>query len=348
MDGPWTVLKLLRWIQRHLEEKDVDSPRVSAEILISHVLECERLRLYMEPDRVPSDAERARLRELVARAARHEPVQYLVGTWPFRGRTFEVGPATLIPRPATETLVEAAVRWYRDAMWGRPLRMADIGTGTGVIAVSVIAEIRDALDRASGQRGCRPLGGVGASGRAMLPEIQRADVTVEHIQATRVETAEASAMLLRCVAVDVVPAAVELARRNIERHGLAAEIEVRAGSLFEPFASAERVESASLDLICANPPYVSDAEWADVLPNVKNYEPATALRAGRDGLSVIAPLLRQAPTWLRQGGMLMVEIADSQPDSVRAILRERQDVWDDVQVLKDHENLWRVLVARRG
>jgi release factor glutamine methyltransferase len=79
-----------------LKERSIDSPRMVAEILLGAVLDVERLRLYMEPDRELDPSELARLRELVGRAARHEPVQFLVGRWPFLGRDFEVEPCTLI------------------------------------------------------------------------------------------------------------------------------------------------------------------------------------------------------------------------------------------------------------
>ena len=101
----WTVRALLAWIVPYLRERAVESPRTIAEILLADVLSVERLRLYMEPDRELAPDELATLRGLVARAGRHEPVQFLVGTWPFLGRDFEVAPCTLIPRPCTETLV---------------------------------------------------------------------------------------------------------------------------------------------------------------------------------------------------------------------------------------------------
>jgi hypothetical protein len=115
----WTVRALLAWIVPYLRERAVESPRTIAEILLADVLSVERLRLYMEPDRELAPEELATLRGLVARAGRHEPVQFLVGTWPFLGRDFEVAPCTLIPRPCTETLVEYALAWYRARGAGR-------------------------------------------------------------------------------------------------------------------------------------------------------------------------------------------------------------------------------------
>src|SRR5688572_26188565 len=140
----WTSRSLLKWMGEHFAAKDIDSPRVVAEMLLSHVLGCERMRLYMEVDRPASTAELTQLRELTARAAKHEPAQYLVGEAWFFGRQFTVDRSTLIPRPCTETLVEHAIQWHRlNPGHVNPL-IADIGTGTGCIAISLAAQIPSA------------------------------------------------------------------------------------------------------------------------------------------------------------------------------------------------------------
>ena len=121
----------------HFEAKAIDSPQLVSEMLLAHVLGCERLRLYMESDRPASGAERATLRDLVARAARHEPVQYMLGEAWFFGRPFTVGPEVLIPRPSTETLLEHLLQWWRSRGEMESALIADVGTGSGCIAVSI-------------------------------------------------------------------------------------------------------------------------------------------------------------------------------------------------------------------
>jgi release factor glutamine methyltransferase len=132
------------WMTNHFKAKGVDSPRVCAEMLLAHVLKCERLQLYTDVDRPASEAERQQLRDLTQRAADHEPVQYLVGHAWFFSRKFEVSPATLIPRPSTETLVEHVLQRERAEPRGHHPLIADIGTGTGCIAISLAAALRDA------------------------------------------------------------------------------------------------------------------------------------------------------------------------------------------------------------
>ena len=137
----WTTRRLLEWMTGHFEAKGIDSPRVVAEMLLSHIIGCERMRLYMEVDRPAEPLELASLRELVARAARHEPAQYLVGHAWFFSRQYAVTRSVLIPRPSTETLVEYVIRWCRATPGHAEPLIADIGTGSGCIAITLATQL---------------------------------------------------------------------------------------------------------------------------------------------------------------------------------------------------------------
>ncbi|XXJ19943.1 peptide chain release factor N(5)-glutamine methyltransferase [Desulfovibrio caledoniensis] len=112
----------------------VDSPRLSAELLAAHVLGCSRLSLNLERGRVLGDREYAVLDALVARREAGEPVAYILGTKEFYGLDFAVSPAVLIPRPETEHIVEAVEASFAK---GQPFRFADLGTGSGILAVTI-------------------------------------------------------------------------------------------------------------------------------------------------------------------------------------------------------------------
>jgi release factor glutamine methyltransferase len=116
---------------------DIDSPRLSAEILLAHVIDCDRLRLYMDNDRPASPDERERLRDIVRRALTHEPIQYLVGEWSFFGCRILCDKRALIPRPATETAVEHVLQHIARSDHGPVRRIADVCTGTGCIAIAL-------------------------------------------------------------------------------------------------------------------------------------------------------------------------------------------------------------------
>lgn len=122
--------------------KGIVTPRLDAELLVGEVLGMDRLQVYLNFDRPMQESEMARARELVRRRAGHEPVAYILGRREFFGRSFEVNPAVLIPRPETELLVEAALAALRDERWSSEaeLRVLEFGVGSGAIAVSLAAE----------------------------------------------------------------------------------------------------------------------------------------------------------------------------------------------------------------
>ena len=133
----WTSKRLLLWTTQAFEKKGIDSPRICAEMLLAHVLNQPRLKLYMDPQRPASDLERAAFRELVERALENEPVDYLVGQAPFFTMMLKVTPAVLVPRPSTETLVEHVLQHARRTPGFTHPRIADVGTGSGAIAIAL-------------------------------------------------------------------------------------------------------------------------------------------------------------------------------------------------------------------
>jgi release factor glutamine methyltransferase len=130
-----TVLEVLKLASDHFTKRAPGSPRLDAEVLLAHSLGLRRLDLYLKFDRPLTEAELSAYRELVARRAKGEPVAYVVGHKEFMGLDFAVTPAVLIPNPDTEVLVQRAVEIAREA--GRPLRVADVGTGSGCIAIAI-------------------------------------------------------------------------------------------------------------------------------------------------------------------------------------------------------------------
>jgi release factor glutamine methyltransferase len=130
----------LRWATVRLRTASVDSPRLDAEILLAHVLDTNRAHILARPERGLSAIEFDHYRQLVTRRARHEPVAYLVGHHEFYGLDLLVSPAVLIPRPETELLVEIAIA-LGHASGQCPWIVADVGTGSGAIAVSLALNV---------------------------------------------------------------------------------------------------------------------------------------------------------------------------------------------------------------
>jgi len=129
-----TVLEVLKLASEHLGKHGSDSARLDSEVMLAGALGLRRLDLYLQFDRALSNEELAVFRAQVARRAKGEPVAYLVGHKEFMALDFEVTPAVLVPNPDTELLVQLAVARAREA--GRSIRVADVGTGSGCIAIA--------------------------------------------------------------------------------------------------------------------------------------------------------------------------------------------------------------------
>lgn len=142
----WTTRKLMAWMSEAFTKSKLDSPRLFAELLLAHVIGCDRLKLYMDADRPATDLERQTLRELVGRALKHEPVQYLVGEAWFYGLPLHVDRRVLVPRPSTETIVEQVLQHARaepgfGGKTGEGVCFADIGTGSGAITLVLLKNL---------------------------------------------------------------------------------------------------------------------------------------------------------------------------------------------------------------
>ncbi len=286
-----TVLEVIQRSADYLARKGVDSARLQAELLLAHVLQKPRLKLYLEFERVLTESELAALRELVRRRGAREPLQYLVGSVNFCGLELAVNPAVLIPRPETELLAERAWTFLagRAGSSAVPATALDFGTGSGCLAIALAV----------------------------------------HCPAARIW------------AVDLSPAALEVARANAAHHGVEVRIHFLPSDGFTALPAGER-----FDLIVANPPYIPTAELARLQPEVRDHEPRVALDGGPDGLAVIRRLVTGAAPWLKPGGRLMLELGDGQAETVTALLAAAG--WGAVTVENDWTNRPRLLIAERA
>ncbi|MCB0978637.1 MAG: peptide chain release factor N(5)-glutamine methyltransferase [Acidimicrobiales bacterium] len=235
----------------------------------------------------------AHLDAMVGRRLAGEPIQYVLGHWAFRDLDLLCDRRTLIPRPETEQVVDAALAELDRVLLARhgghrPV-VVDLGTGTGAIALSIATERHGS------------------------------DVW----------------------AVDSSEDALAVARANTGGLGMAgARVRLLAGSWFEPLPEDLR---GAVDLVVTNPPYIAADE--DLDPSVGDWEPESALVAGPTGLECYEEILAEAAEWLAEDGVIVAEIGAAQGDSV-AELAQRSG-YGDVEVLRDHADLDRILVARR-
>jgi release factor glutamine methyltransferase len=281
----WTIRRVLNWTTQWFTEQGLESPRVDAELLISDALNLSRMQMYIDNRKPLAPEELAAIRVLVKRRAGHEPVAYITGKRGFWTLDLAVDPRVLVPRPETELIIERALVLLKDVE--APV-IADVGTGSGCIALALASE--------------KP-------------------------QAT-------------VIAVDISPEALVVAEANrvaLKRTNIA----LRHGDVLEP------VTERALDLIVSNPPYIPTADLAQLMPDVRDYEPQLALDGGADGLDIIRRLIAQAAERLRPDGALLIEIGIGQGRALEALLGQG-DQWQAVQVHPDLNGIGRMVEAHRS
>lgn len=138
---PWTLGRLLTWTTNFLKDKQADSPRLDAEVLLAHILGVQRIALYTRFDELANDEVRNRYRQLVKQRVEGCPVAYLVGFKEFYNLRFNVTPTVLIPRPETELLVLEAIRLAKPISTPR---IVDVGTGSGAVALTLAKHLPQA------------------------------------------------------------------------------------------------------------------------------------------------------------------------------------------------------------
>jgi release factor glutamine methyltransferase len=249
-----------------LAEAGVESPRADAELIAAHVHEVARGALHTVPDA----AFDPRYWDDVARRASREPLQHITGRAYFRYLELEVGPGVFVPRQETEVMTGWAIEALGEMDIAEPV-VADLGTGSGAIALAIAQEVPRA----------------------------------------------------RVHAVEADPLARQWAERNIARCAAAAPHTAGRVTLHgEDFASAPPGLDGAVDLVISNPPYIPAGSW--VPPEVGEYDPATALWGGEDGLDSIRVIERAARRLLRGGGLVAVEHGAPQGAAVYWVFAEEQ------------------------
>lgn len=149
----------------------------------------------------------------------------------------------------------------------------------------------------------------------------------------------------RITGVDVSPPALDIARENARRHGVDTRLDWVECDLLQDL-ELDGVQPGSFDFILCNPPYLSDSECAELQPEIKRFEPDTALKGGSDGMKFYPPLIKTAARWLKTGGLLLMEIGASQGFAVGSQL-EASGSFGDAQIFQDYAGQDRVVFARK-
>jgi release factor glutamine methyltransferase len=309
-----------------LRKADVPSFTLAAELLLLHVLGSNRTWLYAHPEAIINEPDANRFFELIARRAAGEPTQHLTGKQEFWGLEFEVTPDVLIPRPETEHVIEVTLNRLalRELRAGRPqktdgvgLQIADIGTGSGCIAIALAKELPAANFYATD------------ISPAALAVAQRN--AQRHAVSNRIRFIECS--LLDPFSVGAQHAAPHLGKMPNSARPAFHEAQVTGH------------QSRLFDLIASNPPYIGRREAATLPREVRDHEPASALFGGEEGYELYAGLIAQAAQHLKSGGILVLELGHNSLPAVHPLFDA--SAWTNVGVTNDLAGIPRVLAAGR-
>ena len=307
-----------------LRDAGVPSYTLAAELLLLHALRRDRTWLYAHPEEEIAQAQTQHFFALIARRATGEPTQHLTGKQEFWGLEFEVTPDVLIPRPETEHVIEVALDRLavRELRAGRPqntvgagLQIADVGTGSGCIAI------------------------------ALAKELPCATVFASDVSAAALEVARRNA------ARHGVSERVHFVESNLSNRWLRESAEDAAAFPGGPNPAAQNTSVGnrnlpiSFDLVASNPPYIGRREAPTLTREVRDHEPECALYGGEEGYELYGDLIGQAGACLKSGGILVLELGYNSLAAVQPLLGPAH--WTNVGVTNDLSGIARVIAAER-
>ena len=308
----WTISAVINWTIQYFRNHNIPEARLNAEILLSYVLGLERLKLYLQFDRILKKEELDKYKNLIKKRLERIPVAYLIGRKEFMGLDFYVDKHVLVPRPETELLVENAIDKIKhqfpsasheekmekqfknvgeEALKKRIPHIVDLGVGCGNIAVSLAKYIEDC----------------------------------------------------KIYAIDINRKCLEIAFLNGQRKKVEEKITFLLGNLFYPLEGYGLKNQ--VDFIISNPPYVKSTEFNNLSLEVMQ-EPRFALDGGKDGLNFYRQIIPQSVIYLKEGGYLMLEIGDGQKGEVIDLMEKIG--FFSIQVIKDYSGIERVILAQKG
>ena len=329
-----TVLEAIQKGVDFLAKKGVESPRLQTELLLAHLLKMPRMKLYLSFERALTPVETDALRELVKRRGRREPLQHITGSISFCGLEMAVNRHALVPRPETELLAELGWQ-FLNGRAGSPQPAAarsenvpyqdshalDLGTGTGCLAIALAVKCPNAKITATD---------ISADALVWARENAARNGVAQQIE------------FLQGDGFAAIQNAGQASRLPGERVGASVENE----NALVPTTSARAGETPALrfDLIISNPPYIPSGEIATLQPEVRDFDPRTALDGGADGLDFYRRFSAQAKPYLKPDGKIMLEFGDGQAEAVRKIFENEK--WIVEAVKEDYSQRARILIAK--
>lgn len=316
---PLKVQDLIPYMASKLKKLDsVQNGRLEASILLSLALGAARDVVVTDYKRILTDSEAKKVEQFINQRLTEMPVAYLAGTKDFYGRSFLVSRDTLIPRPATETLISETLdiaREYFDYDSSeapeRPFNVLELGVGTGCVITTLIAELNAPLPP-----------------KALLGSLNDRKAPAKWIG----------------TGVDVSSAALKVATQNAKTHLVDHLIGFYESNWTQDLVGKHRVET-KYDIIVSNPPYLTDFDWEVAPITMTRFEPSLAFVGGPDGLNCYKQICKEAPAILNPGSLVCLEIGAWQEEGVRSVFTSTGE-FSFVKNAKDMDGLMRCLIFK--
>lgn len=280
------ALEGLREVATFLGDCGIADSRKEAEMIVSDCIGIEKIALYRDNPPLTADQEEE-INKVLERRREREPLQYIIGFVDFYGLKIKVGPGVLVPRPETELLVNEATRAVKDKNRNSSLRILDLCTGTGCLALALAKEVRNS-----------------------------------HV-----------------CGIDISEKALEYAELNAKINGIT-NVTFLQGDLYEP------VYGSRFDLIVSNPPYIKRSELGELAPEIRTWEPVSALDGGEDGLRFYWAILSKSGDYLTDDGSLMMELGQGE---AAAVTKMGEDAGlKAISLVKDYAGIERILHLKQS
>lgn len=302
----WDVKSILDWAINYFKNKNIPQPRLSAELLLSSVLNLTRINLYLNYGRALNDRELAVYKKYILERLEHIPIQYILKEAYFRKIKLYVDGRVLIPRPETELMVEKAFQLLKSNSGKGKINILEIGTGSGAISISIAYEISN--------------------------ELKISDTSWQ------------------VIATDNNSDVLEIAEKNAKSILDKAKFEsvkfIECDLVPEEDSDFFKQHEKKINLVISNPPYISEEDYKNLPREVREYEPKSALLAGKTGLEVYEKILSKIKPYLSSG--LCYILFETDPEKSASLEKMSEDIIGprEIVVDKDHNQRDRILIIK--
>jgi len=300
----WNVKSVLEWAINYFKNKNIPQPRLSAELLLSSVLNLNRINLYLDYNRILNQQELGIYKKYILKRLQHVPIQYILKEAYFRKIKLYVDSSVLIPRSETELIVDEAFKLLKSNLGLGQINILEIGTGSGAIAISIAYEVGSELKISD------------SSWRIIATEnntdvLEIAEKNAKSIlDSSKFENME----FIKC---DLVPE--------------------KDSDFFKQYQK-------KINFIISNPPYISEEDYGNLPREVEEYEPKSALLAGKTGLEVYEKILSKIKSYLSSD--LCYILFEIDPKVSTSLKEMSEDIISPKAIIvkKDHNQRDRILI----